>query len=299
MSPVTSQPDDDARIVAVEVGFNIKRPNLRPTVFASEYMAATADTAPSGFTLLDCSDVLLCDYPATTPTLLARYLRLRPGGSVTESSRSSGDIFYVLRGQGESSLGESSQGTDRIAWNAGDIFCLPGGIATHQAMPGSDCLLYTVGNQPMLAFLGADAATGAMPAVRYRAAMLNAEIESLRRRQMGADTAGRAVFLTSLAMQNHQTCLPGLTLTLNLVLPGERQRPHRHNAAALVLGMQGGDVHSTIDGQRFPWREGQVLLTPPGAVHDHDNPGSQPGLALIVQDGGLHYYMRTMGFAFA
>lgn len=294
MQTVTSSFDDDARFVPVEVGFNIKRPNLQPGVFASEYMVATADTTPSGFILLDSSDVLLCGYPATTPTLLARYLRLRPGESVIESSRSSGDIFHVLQGQGE-----SSQNGTRISWNTGDIFCLPGSTTTHRAMPGNDCLLYTVGNQPMLTFLGADALAGTMPAVRYNAAMLNAEIERLRQRPMEADTAGRAVFLTSLAMQNQQTCLPGLTLTLNLVLPGECQRPHRHNAAALVLGMQGGDAYSTIDGQRFPWRDGQVLLTPPGAVHDHENPGTRPSLALIVQDGGLHYYMRTMGFAFA
>jgi hypothetical protein len=31
------------------------------------------------------------------------------------------------------------------------------------------------------------------------------------------------------------TCLPAMTLTLNAVRPGEAQRPHRHNAAAIVL----------------------------------------------------------------
>ena len=52
-----------------------------------------------------------------------------------------------------------------------------------------------------------------------------------------------------------------------------------------------------------------TLLTPAGAEHDHRNAPTADGsaaatdddiaLALIVQDGGLYYYGRTMGFSFA
>ena len=49
-----------------------------------------------------------------------------------------------------------------------------------------------------------------------------------------------------------------------------------------------------------------TLLTPAGAAHDHRNGEAEApvtiddiALALIVQDGGLYYYARTMGFAFA
>ena len=42
-----------------------------------------------------------------------------------------------------------------------------------------------------------------------------------------------------------------------------------------------------------------MLLTPPNAVHSHRNDGTHTSVALIVQDGGLHYHCRTMGFAFA
>ena len=36
------------------------------------------------------------------------------------------------------------------------------------------------------------------------------------------------------------TCLPAMTLTLNAVRPGKAQRPHRHNAAAIVLALTRG-----------------------------------------------------------
>jgi hypothetical protein len=39
-------------------------------------------------------------------------------------------------------------------------------------------------------------------------------------------------------------------------------------------------------------------VTPPGAPHSHHNDGDRRALFLIVQDGGLHYHARTMGFSF-
>jgi gentisate 1,2-dioxygenase len=103
------------------------------------------------------------------------------------------------------------------------------------------------------------------------------------------------------------TCLPAMTLTLNAVRPDEAQRPHRHNAAALVLALREGRCASTIGGATFPWTPHVTLLTPAGVEHDHRNEPKTDGvvgdddiaLALIVQDGGLHYYGRTMGFSFA
>ncbi|WP_160312477.1 hypothetical protein [Caballeronia mineralivorans] len=41
-------------------------------------------------------------------------------------------------------------------------------------------------------------------------------------------------------------------------------------------------------------------MTPPAALHSHHNEGHGPRARfLIVQDGGLYYHGRTMGFAFA
>ena len=41
-----------------------------------------------------------------------------------------------------------------------------------------------------------------------------------------------------------------------------------------------------------------TLVTPPGAPHSHHNAGPRSVRFLIVQDGGLHYHARTMGFEF-
>jgi gentisate 1,2-dioxygenase len=101
-------------------------------------------------------------------------------------------------------------------------------------------------------------------------------------------------------MEALKTCLPSMTLTFNLVPPGGRQRPHRHDAAALVLVLRQGRCHSVIGDQRLDWSDHAVILTPAAEIHSHENAEEGPwALALIVQDGGLHYHARTMGFSFA
>jgi gentisate 1,2-dioxygenase len=117
----------------------------------------------------------------------------------------------------------------------------------------------------MLAFAGLQPrplADAPLEAVHYPAEMIKRELAALYRRSLAPDTPGRALFLTSHKMEGSRTCTPALTLTLNAVLPGESQPPHRHNAAALVFIIKGGPVRSLIDGQLLPWDEASVLLTP-------------------------------------
>jgi gentisate 1,2-dioxygenase len=287
-----------ARFLSVEEGFNIARPPLEPISFGQAGERAVDPAQPSGFILLDQSHVLQTPFPATTPLLLAKFLRIRPGDCVPTSAKASGEIYCVVRG-----VGCTRWGNERLDWRAGDVFCLPGGIAlSHRAAPGEDGVLFVVTDEPALAFSHlVAAAPGAAPIVpvHYPAELLAEQVSALCKREMGPGAAGRALFLTSSAMARQRTCLPWLTLTLNVVLPGERQRPHKHNAAAIVFVMQEGSVRSRIAGREFPWHRNAVLITPPNAVHAHENDGSEPAIALIVQDGGLHYHCRTMGFEFA
>src|SRR5947209_5798615 len=141
----------------------------------------------------------------------------------------------------------------------------------------------------------------------YRAADIARELRALYDRALTPETAGRALFMATERTEKLGTCLPSMTLTLNAVRPGEAQRPHRHNAAAIVLALREAKCASTIGGKRFPWTRYVTLLTPAGVEHDHGNALEVEGavrdddiaLALIVQDGGLYYYGRTMGFTFA
>lgn len=293
-----------ARYVPVEQGFNIARPALAPHAFVAEAEHAFAAETPTGFIALDLSNVLGTPQPATTPFMLARYARIRRGKELPSTLAASGEIWAVLQGSGTlERTGET------LAWQAGDMLALPGGIAStwHAA---DDAVLWLVTDEPALAFLGVRPETierAAIEATHYRCDDIARELRLLYDRTMAPDTPGRALFMASRRTERLATCLPAMTLTLNAVRPGEAQRAHRHNAAALVLSLREARCASTIGGRTFPWTEHVTLLTPAGAPHDHRNAPKPDGaiedddiaLALIVQDGGLYYHGRTMGFSFA
>ena len=288
-----------ARYVPVEQGFNIVRPALEPQAFIVEAARAFADETPTGFIALDLSDVLGTGHAATTPFMLARYARIRHGERLDCALAASGEIWAVLRGRGT-----LARDGETLVWAEGDMLALPGGAPSTWTAE-DDAVLWLATDEPALAFLGVQAKGATIEATHYRAADIARELGALYERPMTPETPGRALFMASARTEWLGTCLPAMTLTLNAVRPGEAQRPHRHNAAALVLSLREARCASTIGGKTFPWTQHVTLLTPAGAAHDHRN-ASQDGvvrdddiaLSLIVQDGGLYYYGRTMGFSF-
>src|SRR5262245_19804014 len=82
--------------------------------------------------------------------------------------------------------------------------------------------------------------------------------------------------------------LPGMsasnTLVANLqiVMPGEIARAHRHSASALRLIIEGEGGYTVVNGDRVPMHPGDLVLTPNGTWHDHAN---DTGAPMIWLDG--------------
>ena len=284
-----------ARYYSSADAFNIKRPEIPAHLFRAERDRAFAADAPSGLIPLDLSAELEIPFPATTPLILARYGRIRAGARLAPRFEASGEMYYVMRGAGESHLGD-----DVIGWEAGDAFCLPGGSsAVHTAR--QDSLLWIVTNEPQLAYEGARVpAPGRAPIeiVHYPGDEIRRRLERIHSLPTEKTMVGKAINLSSRRLDHYRTCLPSFTLSMNSLSRGDSQRPHRHNAVAVTLVVQGSRCYSTIDGRRVDWEPDTVMITPPGAMHSHHNDGDELALFLIVQDGGLYYHCRTMGFAY-
>ena len=139
----------------------------------------------------------------------------------------------------------------------------------------------------------------ALQPAHYLAEDLDAELEAVYRHPDADTFAGFAVVLSQQNLEHTRNIHQTMTLALNSLPPGQAQRPHRHNSMALTLCLQGEQCFSMIDGQRKDWQQHAVMLTPPGAAHSHHNDGDERMRCLIVQDGGLYYHARTMGFEFA
>ena len=63
---------------------------------------------------------------------------------------------------------------------------------------------------------------------------------------------------------------------MQLVLPGEVAPAHRHAQSALRFVLEGSGAHTAVDGERTIMHEGDFIITPPMAWHDHGNESDRP-----------------------
>jgi len=278
-------------------GFNVQLPPVPDQIFTREPTIALDPTTPTSLIACDISAELASRFPATTPLVLARYARIRAGESLAADFVASGVIAYVIAGSGRTSCAGQE-----IAWSAGDLFILPGGeLALHRA-DDNDAVLWLVTNEPQLAFENLQApAPGQAPTdvVHYRADEITRQIELIYDIGRNEQIAGSALIFSAEQQEATRNILPTLTVAMNSLPGGVVQRPHRHNSVAVSLIIKGERCFSVIEGKRKDWAPWATTITPPVAVHSHHNGGNEQALFLIVQDGGLYYHTRAMGFEFA
>ena len=284
-----------ARYFDSATAFNLHLPPVPAHSFTDEARAALDAATGTALIALDLSQAMALDYPATTPLVLARYGRIRAGETLVLEAKATVEIYYVIAG-----AGRSVKGADSIAWAEGDVFALPGGAPSEHRAEGGDAVLWIVTNEPELAFAGAEApARARVEAVHFPAAEIDRRLAVVERKLAGTRTPGLAVVFSSAAQESRRNISPSLTVAMNQLQPGGSQIAHRHNSVAVSLPISFARCYSMVDGVRYDWQPYATTVTPPDSVHSHHNDGERHGRWLIVQDGGLHYHCRTMGFAYA
>jgi len=87
-----------------------------------------------------------------------------------------------------------------------------------------------------------------------------------------------------------------LQFTFSIVNGGEVARAHRHNMAAIRFVVQGKGAYTTVEGERFPMEEGDLILTPNWTWHDHFNGSKGPIIWLDGLDGPLIQSLNILFF---
>ena len=67
-----------------------------------------------------------------------------------------------------------------------------------------------------------------------------------------------------------------LYIGLQLILPGEVARCHRHATSALRFVIEGNGAYTAVEGERTVMHPGDFILTPSWTYHDHGNPSDGP-----------------------
>jgi gentisate 1,2-dioxygenase len=84
--------------------------------------------------------------------------------------------------------------------------------------------------------------------------------------------------------------------TLQMLLPGERARPHRHSMNALRFVLEGEGAETIVDGKHCAMRPGDLIITPAWCWHEHISQGEAPTIWLDVLDVALHLFLGTDEF---
>ena len=119
------------------------------------------------------------------------------------------------------------------------------------------------------------------PASRCRPACWRYEdVRSLLLESGGLITAReaerRVLVLENPGLRGESRVTTSLYAGLQLILPGEVAPAHRHSQTALRFVVEGEGAYTAVDGEKAVMHEGDFIITPSGAWHDHGNESDRP-----------------------
>lgn len=254
---------------------------------------------------LDLSGELRTDYPATSPSLLAHFIRINAGDSISTQPNATSELYYIISGSGSTELGGKT-----INWSKGDFMTLPSGsISRHTAT--EDTTIYYILDTPLLNYLGAKATEK-----RFEPTLFTAEEAGAKLKEVATAPDAHLKNRISILL-NNQKFDQTLTIThvlwamLGIVPVGANQAPHSHKSVALdfvayaapgtytLVGDKIDPVTAKIiDPIRVEWETGKAFVTPPGLWHSHHNESGEPAYIIPIQDAGLQTYLRTLDIQF-
>lgn len=92
----------------------------------------------------------------------------------------------------------------------------------------------------------------------------------------------RVLMLLNPGLEGAAATTETLYAGMQLILPGEIARAHRHTPAAIRVIVEGHGAYTAVEGERCFMEPGDLILTPPWSWHDHGNDTAEP---MIWLDG--------------
>ena len=117
-------------------------------------------------------------------------------------------------------------------------------------------------------------------------------------RLVGTDKAERRNLIMANPIEgNDYATVASLVGAYQMVKAGEVARSHRHTPNAMRIILEGGPkAYTIVDGHSIPMLPGDVLLTPNGCYHGHDNQSADEAYWIDILDVPLVQYLGPMFF---
>lgn len=254
---------------------------------------------------LDLSVNLDTSYPCTGPSLLANFVHIGSGETLTTNCNSASQVIFCIRGKGRS---ETPEGV--VTWKTGDYFAVPGDMSLRHSAE-EDTAFYWVNDEPLFRYLGAKPDTARFRPVFYSHECLESELAKVRAENEGKDKSRNGILLANIDCPVTKTVTHTMWSLYNLLPRQTRQKAHRHNSIALDLCVSAGPDTYTLIGRKIDsdgniidpikamWKPGSAFVTPPGWWHSHHNESDEDAIVLPVQDAALHTQIQTLDIQFS
>jgi len=87
-----------------------------------------------------------------------------------------------------------------------------------------------------------------------------------------------------------------LTVNLQVLMPGERARPHRHTMHALRFVLESDGATTIVEGKDCPMLPGDMILTPGWTWHEHAHAGKTRAVWVDELDVPINDHLETSIF---
>jgi quercetin dioxygenase-like cupin family protein len=169
--------DADARIYEYTSAAN---PSI-PQVPVLAHPASLHESGPTRVIPFDLSRHMGITYAATSPNLMASFVRINPGDEISTDATATSQAFYIIRGSGSS---VTEHGT--ITWGEGDLFVVPASDAAIVHRGTADTAIYWVTDEPLMNYLGVKPNVKKFNVTLFRKERMLAEVERIKH-QPGAE----------------------------------------------------------------------------------------------------------------
>lgn len=142
------------------------------------------------------------------------------------------------------------------------------------------------------------------PLIRPKASAMQArtwrwrDIEPLVRRSPEFMAPGRGAERRIIRLDNpgvpERTAGHTISVAVQYLLPGEVAPAHRHTPNAIRFMLHGHGAYTTIEGDKFVMRRGDLVVTPSMTWHDHGNEGSEPVMWTDALDSPVVRYLENL-----
>jgi gentisate 1,2-dioxygenase len=285
--------------------------NVNPKMENIPITSKNINSCDYGVTFIDFGDIYNVTYKATSPNLLASFIKIEKRNSYDKtldftdgSINASSNLFYVIKGNCEFCLNTN----EVFEVSCGSIFIAPFFNSIRIVnTTDEDLLIYYINDSPLLNYLGSKASNRIfLPAV-YSKDYLLTNLNNLS--NPNNNRKGILLSNTDTERIGTNTITPILWALYNELPPHKKQRPHKHNSVALdlcisskdpeniytLLGDQIDEDGNIINPTKIYWREAEMFITPPGLWHSHHNDGDTYAYILPIQDAGILLYQRILG----